>query len=480
MLFLAISLFFTEPAPLDMPRAQAYLVKESGVQRLEDRYDRLDLWVSQTVTGRWIDEAGREFMLAKLDSEPPAIGEHAAVSRAAAVGMRVPMKRLRANAEIPQAFRRAVEILSDCPLTEDKPRHSRQLPRGYRNVDYWHHPTNYTSIVCAFRQEKSEVWHLAVWRLAEGDDYSERMQAFEDEFLRKEFSVFNQSEKFEQPASKPEKRPRHPVADERELLRADAKHSIAAYANWHFSDTDEFAVIDDLPQRGFIETLTNDFSVMRTKYAAAVPTSIDGSNVLCVARIYASRTEYLEALETSGNTNMSWTAAYWCPGRRELVAYLPAKGEEELLKTIRHEAFHQYLSYASAMISTSPWLNEGYAQYFEDEESREWGERIDLTEQNLERLAAGIPGLLAMDYEKFYGGTDWERHLKYRLAWSIAVFLERGADRVRFQPFDKLKKDYFETLLRTQDMQAATHAAFRNADTLKLFVSEWKKFWKNR
>ena len=46
------SLFFTTPAPLDMPRAEAYLVKEGGLRRLEDRFNRLDLWTSRTVTGR--------------------------------------------------------------------------------------------------------------------------------------------------------------------------------------------------------------------------------------------------------------------------------------------------------------------------------------------------------------------------------------------------------------------------------------------
>lgn len=44
MLLLFASLFFTEPTPLDMPKAEAYLVRENGEMRLEDRYDRLDLW----------------------------------------------------------------------------------------------------------------------------------------------------------------------------------------------------------------------------------------------------------------------------------------------------------------------------------------------------------------------------------------------------------------------------------------------------
>ena len=51
MLVLAASLFFTSPEPLDMPKADAFLVQEDGRSRLEDRYDRLDLWTSRAVLG---------------------------------------------------------------------------------------------------------------------------------------------------------------------------------------------------------------------------------------------------------------------------------------------------------------------------------------------------------------------------------------------------------------------------------------------
>ena len=211
-----------------------------------------------------------------------------------------------------------------------------------------------------------------------------------------------------------------------------------------------------------------------------MPTDIDGTNVLCVARIYASRGEYLEALEAEDATNMAWTAAYWSPQRRELVAHLSENGEAELLRTIRHEAFHQYLSYATSMLSVSPWLNEGYAQYFEDTESEDWDLGVDLSEEGLKRLADVLRGVFGMDYEQFYEGSDFERRLKYRLAWSVAVFLEKGADKVRFRPFANLKRDYFAALFQTHDMRKASASAFGDADKLKLFVSEWLKFWKNR
>ena len=471
MLLVVLSLFFTDPAPLDMPRAEAFLVREDGVSRLEDRFNRLDLWVSQALIGRWTDEKDRMFLLSALDTCPPSVSRSVTLTRAEYEARKVSMKRVRANADFPAAFRDAIAILAPCIVME-KPRSPRQLPRGYKEVYYWQNSTNYSDVICTFLPEQTNIWFLAAWHLAEGDDYATQMAAFEDQFLRNEFKPFLAN-------LQPSTFNLQPSA-ERELLRRDARHSIAAYSNWHFTGAEEFAVLDDLPSRGFVEALTDDFPVMRAKYAAAIPSPLDGSNVLSVVRIYENRDEYLDALETDGMTNMLWSAAYWSPQRRELVAHLSLDGGEELMRTIRHEAFHQYLSYASSMIAASPWFNEGYAQYFEDDESADWGEGFDLSDENIDRMSVAISGVLMMDYEQFYGGSDLERRFKYRLAWSVVRFIEKGADDVRLKPFDGLKKRYMDTLIETRDMQRATSAAFRDADLLKKFVSEWKKFWKTR
>ena len=472
MLLFAFSLFFTDPMPLDMPRAEAYLVREDGVSRLEDRFDRMDLWVSQAVIGRWSDESGRFFILSALDTCPPTIGRATVLTRAEYESRKVRMKRVRANADFPAEFCDAVTLLSPCPVLS-KPRSPRQMPRGYKEVYYWQNPTNFSNVVCAFLPEKANTWFLASWTLAEDDDYATQIAAFEDQFLRKEFGDFLSREQGTGNREQGER--------ERDLLRKDAHHSIAAYSNWHFTGAEEFAVLDDLPARGFVETLTNDFPLMRAKYAAAIPSPLDGSNVLSVVRIYATRDEYLDALEADGMTNMAWSAAYWSPQRRELVAHLSANGEQELLRTIRHEAFHQYLSYATSMISSSPWFNEGYAQYFEDEGLESLGGLEGLgvkSDEDIDKIAAAIPGVLMMDYEQFYGGSDFERRFKYRLAWSVVRFIEKGADDVRLKPFEGLKKRYMDALIETRDMHQATSAAFKDADLLKRFVSEWKKYWK--
>jgi hypothetical protein len=87
--------------------------------------------------------------------------------------------------------------------------------------------------------------------------------------------------------------------------------------------------------------------------------------------------------------------------------------------------------------------------------------------------------LVKMDYAQFYSGTQEERRLKYRLAWSLAYFLEKGAPKVRFDPFKNLKRDYVAALLERRDMHEATDAAFGGQEKFADFVAEWKRFWKN-
>ena len=189
MLLTFISLFFTNPAPLDMPRAEAYLVREDGVSRLEDRFDRTDLWMSQALIGRWTDDADRLFLLSALGTCPPAIDRSGTQTRVGYESRKAPMKRVRANADFPAAFKDAIAILAPCAVA-DKPRSPRQLTRGYKEIYYWQNPTNYSDIVCTFLPEKTNTWFLASWKLADEDDYPTQMAAFEDQFLRREFSPF--------------------------------------------------------------------------------------------------------------------------------------------------------------------------------------------------------------------------------------------------------------------------------------------------
>ena len=470
MLLLAASLWFVHPTPLDMPRAEAYLVKEDGVRRLEDRFNTLDLWTSRAVLGRWEDGDGRAFMVAKLDVLAPKFSETTETRTTyAASAATIDAKE---DLDLRDG---AIALLSPVEKAAE-PARPRQPIRGLKETLYFQ-GTNTSAIVCAFLPEKATAWYLATWELIDGDDFDYSKEVFEKDFLGEWATIVATELPSERADDAPTARPRGRKAaapDERALLRADAHHSVTNYASWHVTDADEFTILDHLPTAGgaFMTALTNDLKRMRAAYAATVPSPLDGSNVLCVARLFADRNEYLDAV----GDDLQWSAAYWSPSRRELVAYLPPDGGGELLKTIRHEAFHQYLSYATAMIAASPWFNEGYAQYFE--EGPDGPAFVDPAD--LVTLADGLPALMMMDYAQFYDGTDEARRLKYRLALALVYFLEKGAPEIRFQPFKDLKRDYIEALLRTHDMHAATREAFASPERMERFVDEWKKFWKNK
>ena len=463
---LAASLFFTTPAPLDMPRAEAYLVgRVDGARRLEDRYDTFDLWVHRSVVGRWIDDDFRVFVLAKLDVLPPALSGD---------------KRTRSDYEqsLVPADRRDKEQLASIVANLSpveiaaEPVRPRQIPRKLKDVCFWQ-GTNTSAIVCSFLPESSRSWYLATWELAEGDGIETFGKLFEREFLDK--SAWLELPVEHDPRQETTRNRHRNALTERELLRRDVRHGVAAYGSWHATDADDFVIADALPTRGFVIALTNDLPSVRRRYAEVMPSPLEGTNTLCVARIYSNREEYLEA----AGEGMEWSAAFWNPRRRELVAYLSESGEQELIKTIRHEAFHQYLSYACSMMQASPWLNEGYAQYFENESDADW--HIPVTTTDFDSFEDMLPSLLFMDYAEFYSGTDAERRLKYRLAWSVAYFIENGAPKLRFKPFKNLKSAYISSLLDTNDAMLATSAAFDGSqDKLKNFVAEWKKFWIKR
>ena len=464
-LFFATSSFWGEGVAFEMPQAEAYLVTSSeGAVRLEDRYDVAELWLARELIGRWVDDDGRIFTIAAMDTQLPAFLNERKTRRAFTQDL-VP-----ATGKEKEELHQLVNMLSPVePAGAKAYVKPRQICRGYKDIRYYE-GTNELTIVCAYLPNRpGATWGLATWELVEGDNIEEKREIFEEAFFE---------DKFE-----PAYTNRLPSADlnERELLRAAARHTIEAYEAWHFTSSPEYIVLDNLVQnRNFITSFTNEMPRLRKQYAEAFPSPIDGSNVLCVARIFSNREEYLDAL--GRNDSLHWSAAYWSSDRRELVAYLPVGGTTELMKTIRHEAFHQYLAYATAMISAAPWLNEGYAQYFEDPNSSAWklnARNTPPTTDDIERYAEFLPSLFQMDYPEFYSGTDDERRLKYRLAWSIAYFLEKGALALRFQPFANLRVDYIQAVLRTHNRDEATAIAFGSSERFALFINEWKRFWKN-
>ena len=286
------------------------------------------------------------------------------------------------------------------------------------------------------------------------------------------------------PQSRRTRRIAPPVPGEAELLKCDYSLSVANYEDWHSTENGDVVVVDDLTPQWhdtFVSSLTNDLPRFRAAYALSVPSPLAATTNVAAVRVFSEREEYLGYIEDGAE----WSAAVWSPQRRELVLNLQPSGIEDLLKTVRHEAFHQYLSYAGAMAEASPWFNEGHAELFKHTSLSNDGKVVferhpaaaEWIHANADLVATSFPAFFYLDYHEFYSGDSAQRRVNYWIAWSVAYFLEVGAPEVRFRPFAKLRANYMATLVRTRRADDATAAVF-TLDKMKLFSYEWKKFWK--
>lgn len=460
-----------EPLPLEMPQAESYLVSsKEGERRIVDRYSVLDLWTGESVIGRWIDDDGSVLTLARLDVRLPSDPTIPPLERGAWLTRRVALGK-----DDDRARDEAVKALSPVDLSAPvKPRRSKR-----RNFDgLVEYPAlEGDSLVWAWRFKAKEKGDYGGWWMASlepGDSVrmEEARARWDEDFLD---NVNAWKGPLAAPAS---------GATEGELLKFDRRRSVAAYSQWHSTETADLSILDDIdPVIGapLVATITNELSVLRAAFARSAPSPLDIKDSIAAMRLFATREEYLQYV----GGDAEWSAGQWDPVHRELAAWLPPSAADSLERTLRHESFHQYLAYACAFAQASPWFNEGHAEMFEYVEfDGEGGLEIGMDENaaafirtNAESLAELIPALMLMDYRQFYDGSDEARELKYRLAWSIAYFLEKGAPEVRNHPFDGIRARYLKKLVETRNMLEATSLVF-NGDMTKLLVAEWLKYWK--
>jgi hypothetical protein len=480
-------------SPIDMPRAEAYLMTaEDGKRRLEDRFNTEDLWITMTLRGRWIDFDGNILWLSRLTHRPPQGGEETKTR----LKFYSSLQQIDFGKKPEEALFEIVSRISPVEITRTiRPRRAKR-----KNLDgLWLYETKEeNAIVCAFRprtdgKKEPADWYLACLEIPENEDLDTAFERFDSDFLdrisipsatkvktkaqpdiRKAFSD-DKGKSF----SKKTKLP-----SEEELLRDDYRRSVANFCDWHWIECENITVVDNLDamiRPSFIATLTNNLPHLQKEYARRIPTPLSTNAHPVAIRIFSSQKEYLSYV----GEEQKWTAALWSPLHRELVLFLTEAGGDGLLKTVWHEAFHQYLSYASSMITASPWFNEGHAELFEhssrspDKTATIFtapADFVTIAKNHIHNASETLPLLMKMGYEEFYTGSQEERATKYALAWSIAYFLETGAPEIRFKPYETFRADYVKRLVDTRSMHEATSAVLTD-EKMKDFIADWKAFW---
>ena len=216
-------------APIDLPRASAYLMSGLGGRRLEDRYETFGLWTCATVRGRWRDPEGRMLLIARLATQPPD-------DVPGTVRTRRSYRDAQINAAIDPKSKQqrdeAVEAISPVEIGRAAAPRRSQRKNMTGIVVYPSEEDNV--LVYAFRPRSPErlenpCWFLAMLVAVPGEDMAAVRARFDEDFLDR-ISVPSLGAR-RSLAKPPAETPAD--ASETDLLRADLRSSVANYDDWN-------------------------------------------------------------------------------------------------------------------------------------------------------------------------------------------------------------------------------------------------------
>jgi len=470
--------------PVPMPQAHAYLLSDGDALTREDRFDPFELWYHSQCCARWRDPMGNRFVIGRVTHRLPLFPvEH--VSRTQFdIGLDDEQIDPKNQAHINEW----IATFSAIPVYEPEPRKI----NGVALDSVLYYPCNTSdTLVYAFRPRqvgnaKNSDWFCVIL-YASGEADVEALRAqFEDQFIgqialpsraskgegstSEEVTILRQDEKLPD-------QPDHPI-------RIEARKSIENYTEWWFAETTGYIILSDVDTeigKSIIRNLQDTLPVLQQAYARLLPPLTREADIALI-RLFQTRDAYVRYV---GEAN-AWSGGMWMPGRRELVLFLH-DSQPVMMRMLRHELFHQYLSHAYCMLATAPWLNEGHACFFENAQVDAKGkvtleedpDRSSVLLENLDAAVMFLPQLLHTTHTEFYSGTSASLRLKYALAWGLAYYLQKGAPQERNTPFKDILPDYAATLALTHDGEAATTAAFKDVD-LTVFQENFREFWRKR
>jgi hypothetical protein len=199
-------------------------------------------------------------------------------------------------------------------------------------------------------------------------------------------------------------------------------------------------------------------------------------------RVFKTLDDYREYRLSTGEEDRT-SCGLWDPAREELL--ISAEDRAQAQSTMRHEAFHQYLHYATGRGDHAMWFNEGHACYFENVKynaaKREvkilaQGNRAAWVAREPERVARELPELLHMDHAQYYSG---DANLHYAAGWALVYFLETApvASPREFARYAKVLPVYLKAMAEGFSANDATDRAFAGIPPSAL-SADFLRFWK--
>ena len=263
----------------------------------------------------------------------------------------------------------------------------------------------------------------------------------------------------------------------------------SAYSSmkWWEQATREYKFMTDLNKAAggrFIRDAMKLMEAMRKSYEFYVPKQKEVG--LCTVRVFKTLAGYREYRASTGDDDQM-SCGLWDPNREELL--IAAEDQKDAQNTMRHEAFHQYLHYATAGADHAIWFNEGHATFFEGVRYNpanntvkvvDEGNRAMWVSRNPAAYARNMKRILKMTQAQFYSG---DANLNYCTAWALTYFLEKGAYASKdFEPYRKVLPKYLELTGSGVGGLEATEEAFKEVEGRDLeadFMNFWKRYRKS-
>ena len=242
--------------------------------------------------------------------------------------------------------------------------------------------------------------------------------------------------------------------------------------------------------KAFVKNTGRLMEAMQAAYRRYVPpTKKLGESTI---RVFSRHEEYDDYVSRATGKEANTTIGLWSPSHEELLVLdMGNSAREETAKILRHEAFHQYLFYATGGEHHAVWFNEGHACFFEnvqydakkntvrvaDDPQNRWPGNVGADPAKYAEL---VPKILMLDYKAFYAGTLKEVNERYSAAWAVIYFLQKGAPTfAEFAAYRKVLPTYRKAVSEGADATEATQQAW---DTVKGrdFAADFLKFWNKR
>lgn len=250
----------------------------------------------------------------------------------------------------------------------------------------------------------------------------------------------------------------------------------------------------DLPasQRGaFLKDASKYMTAMQAAYRRYVPPQRPlGDSTI---RVFATKADYESYVKDTTGEAGSRSIGLWNPSLEELLIANQGKDvaeRRETMKILRHEAFHQYLFYATGNGAHAMWFNEGYACFFENvmyspkknavkflEDLKD--RRAGSVAENPGKYAQLVPKILYLDHDAFYAGSLSTVNDKYTAAWAAIYFLSKGAPSFQeFAAYRNVLPTYLKETAAGKDWREATKTAWEGLEAG--FPDDFVKFWNKR